>query len=67
MAMRWVTAAETLTYGATVEHTAGAMGLDVDEVAIGLRMWADGQHQHAGMSVAARDEVYALLAEVTRR
>jgi hypothetical protein len=29
------------------------MGLDVDEAAVGLRMWADGQHQHAGMSAAA--------------
>jgi hypothetical protein len=66
MAMRWVTAAETLANSATLEHTAAAMGLDVDEVAVGLRMWADGQHQHAGMSAAARDEVYALLGEVTR-
>lgn len=62
MAARWVTAADALTYGATVEHTAAAMGLDVDEVAMGLRVWADGQHQHAGMSAAVRNEVYALLA-----
>jgi hypothetical protein len=66
MAMRWVTAAETLTYGAPLEHTAAEMGLGAKELAVGLRMWADGQHRHASMSAAARDEVYALLGEVTR-
>jgi hypothetical protein len=40
-----------------------AMGLDA--VAVRLRIWADGQHQHCGMSAAARDKVYALLGEVT--
>jgi hypothetical protein len=40
------------------------MGLDVDEAAVGLRMWSDGQHEHCGMSAVARDEVYALLGEV---
>jgi hypothetical protein len=66
MAMRWVAAVETLTYGATLEHTATAMSLEVEELTVGLRMWADGQHQHCGMSTAALDEVYALLGEVAR-
>jgi hypothetical protein len=35
--------------------------MDADEVAARLRSWADGQHEHAGMSAAARDEVYALV------
>lgn len=62
MAMRWVTAVDALTYGAPMRHVAGAMGLDVDEVTAGLRSWADGQHEHAGMTAAARDEMYALVA-----
>jgi hypothetical protein len=66
MAMRWVTAVDALTYGATLKHTAAAIGLEVEELAVGLRTWADGQHQHAGMSAAARDEAYALPGEVAR-
>jgi hypothetical protein len=56
-----VTVAEALAYGAPLGHVAAAMGLEVDEVAVGLRSWADGQHEHGGMSAAARDEAYALL------
>jgi hypothetical protein len=66
MSMRWLAAVETLTYGATIEHIAAAMGLEVDELAAGLRCWADRQHQHAGMTAAARDDVYALLGSVAR-
>jgi hypothetical protein len=61
---RWITVVDALAHGAQLGHVATAMGLEVDEVAVGLRMWADGQHEHCGMSVAARDEVYALLGEV---
>jgi hypothetical protein len=61
MAMRWVTVAEALAYGAPVTHVGAALGLGIDEVAAGLRSWADGQHLHAGMPAAARDEVHALL------
>jgi hypothetical protein len=63
---RWVTVAEALVYGAPLAHVAAAMGLEVDEVAAGLRSWADGQHRHGGLSAAARDEVCALLDEVAR-
>jgi hypothetical protein len=59
-AMRWVTVAEALAHGAPVAHVAAALGLEIDEVAAGLRSWADGQHQHAGLSAAARAEVHAL-------
>ena len=60
-----MTVADALTYGAPLAHVAAALSLDPDEVAAGLRSWADGQHEHAGMTAAARDEVYALL-EVDR-
>jgi hypothetical protein len=66
LAMRWVTVAEALVYGAPLADVAAAMGLEVDEVAAGLRSWADGQDQHAGMTAAARDDVYALLGGVAR-
>jgi hypothetical protein len=58
--MRWVTVAEALAYGSPVSHVAAALDLEIAEVTAGLRTWADGQHQHAGCSTAARDEVYAL-------
>ncbi|OZM84090.1 hypothetical protein CFP66_06695 [Pseudonocardia sp. MH-G8] len=57
---RWSNVVDALRLDASLEHVATAMGLEVDEVAAGLRSWADGQHQHAGMTAAARDEVYAL-------
>ena len=63
---RWVTAVDAIANGAQLEHVARAMGLDVDEVTAGLRSWADGQHDRCGMSAAARDDVYALLGEMTR-
>lgn len=61
MAMRWVTIADTLAYGASIAQVAAALGMDIAEVAGGLRSWADGQHQYAGMSMAAHDEIHALL------
>ncbi len=61
MAMRWVTVADALAYGAPIGHVAAVLGLEINEVAAGLRSWADRQHQYAGMPMAARDEVYALL------
>jgi hypothetical protein len=61
MASRWVTAADALTYGATLAQTATAMGLEVDEVTAGLRSWADGQHRHELMTAAQRDDIRALL------
>jgi hypothetical protein len=60
-AMRWVTVAEALADGAPIAHVGAALGLEIDEVAAGPRSWADGQHLHAGMSPAARNEVHALL------
>lgn len=64
LAMRWVTVAEALGYGAPLAHVAAAMGLEPDEVAAGLRAWAHGQHQRGGITAAGRDEVYALVADV---
>jgi hypothetical protein len=59
---RWVNVADALSYGAPVIDVAAAMGLEPVEVAAGLRSWADGQHEHAGMSAAERDGLYALVA-----
>jgi hypothetical protein len=66
LAMRWVAVAEGLAYGATLGHVAAAMGLEPDEVAAGLRSWADGQVRHGGITPADRDEVYSLLDEAGR-
>jgi hypothetical protein len=49
-AMRWVPAATTT-----------ALCLEIDEVAARPRPSADGQHQHADMSAAARNEIQPLL------
>lgn len=61
MASRWVSAVDALSNGATLAQTAAAMGLDVDEVVVGLRSWADDQVRHGLMTPAVRDEAYALL------
>jgi hypothetical protein len=58
---RWVTVAEALTYGATIDQVATGMGLDVDEVRVGLAGWADGQHRFGHITDAERDAVLALL------
>lgn len=65
---RWCNARDVLTYGATVEDAAAAMGLDVDEVVFGLTRWAEGQHHENLISRAQLDEVLALVEgpEVTR-
>jgi hypothetical protein len=40
-AMRWVTLADALAYGALVSHVAAALGPKIAEVTTGLRSWAD--------------------------
>lgn len=63
---RWLTVVEALTAGATLAEVAAACGLDVDEVQVGLRAWADGQeHSRAhygsgGLSPVEADEVRGL-------
>ena len=59
-ATRCLTATETPMHGASAVHVVAALGPEIDEAA-GPRSWADGPHQHAGMSAAARDEVPPLL------
>jgi hypothetical protein len=59
---RWSNVVDALRFGAPLVDVAATMGLEVDEVAAGLRSWGDGQLEHCGMSAAARDEVYALAA-----
>jgi hypothetical protein len=65
-AHRWVTVAEALTYGATLGQVAAGMGLDVDEVRVGLAGWANGQHRFGHITDAEHDQVIALLAEGDR-
>lgn len=60
---RWATVVDALTYGATLDHAAAAMGLERDEVATGLRSWADGQLRERLMAPAQHDDVLALLAQ----
>lgn len=60
-AMRWVTVAEALAYGTPVAHAPAPLSTATAEVTAGLRSWANGQHQHIGMSAATHDEVHALL------
>jgi hypothetical protein len=59
-AKRSMTAAATLAHGASAVHVATALGLETAGVAAALPSRADGHHQHAGTSAAARDEVHAL-------
>jgi hypothetical protein len=68
MRMRWVTALDALTYGASLFDVAAALGLMAHEVAAGLRSWADGQLRlnretggKLGISPAEHDAVNALL------
>lgn len=65
---RWTTARDALTYGATVDDVAAAMGLDPDEVTFGLSRWADGELRERRLTPAQHDAVLALIdgAEVTR-
>ncbi len=61
LASRWVNAADALAYGATVEQVAAAMGLDDDEVRVGLGSWADGQVRIGHLTPAERDDVLRLV------
>lgn len=65
---RWTTARDALTYGAGLDDTAAAMGLDPDEVAFGLTRWADGELREHRLTPVQHDAVLALVegAEVTR-
>ena len=61
LASRWVNAADALTYGATVAQVAQAMGLDVEEVRVGLRQWAAALVGTGQLTPADRDELLALV------
>lgn len=65
---RWTTAQDALNYGATLDDTATAMGLDPDELTFGLSRWADGELRERRLTSAQHDAVLALIdgAEVTR-
>ena len=64
---RWVTVAEALTYGATIDQVAAGMGLDVDEVRVGLAGWADGQHQFGHITTPSTTTLRALGVVAVRR
>jgi hypothetical protein len=63
---RWVTVAEAITYGATIDQVAAGMGLDVGGVRVGLAGWADGQHRFGHITNAEHDQVIALLPKGDR-
>jgi hypothetical protein len=63
LASQWVTVAEALTYGATIDQAAAGMGLDVNEVRAGLAGWADGQHRFGRITDAEPDQVIDLLTK----
>ncbi len=58
---RWCSARDALTNGASLDDTAAAMGLDVDELVFGLTRWADGQLRRHLMTRAQHDEVLGLV------
>lgn len=69
LASRWVCVLDALTYAASVDDVAAAMGLDGSEVAAGLRSWADGQLRlryssggQLGITPAQHAEVLDLVA-----
>jgi hypothetical protein len=59
-AMRSMTVAKALARGASAAHMAATLGLETAEGYTRRRSWADEQHQRAGTSAAARNEVHAL-------
>lgn len=61
---RWVTVRDALTHGATVDDVAAAMGLDVDEVVVGLGSWAAGQFRENLMTRPQFDATVALVDTV---
>jgi hypothetical protein len=61
LASRWVTAAEALTHGATIEQVAAAMDLTAVELTAGLRSLADGQRRFGHITDAEHDAVLAML------
>ncbi len=60
---RWCTARDALTYGASIDDTAAAMGFDVDELVFGLARWADGQVREHRMTRAQHETVLTLVED----
>lgn len=57
---RWVVACEALDAGATHQQVATALGLDVEELRVGLRSWARSQHRLGLIDDTRHAEVLAL-------
>lgn len=65
-AARWSTVRDALAADAgRGAEVAAAVGLELDEVAVGLRRWADGQREH-GLMTARDRNVVRLLARGVR-
>lgn len=60
---RWVNVRDALTYGATLDDVAAAMGFDPDDVPVGLARWAGGQLCEHLMTRAEYDTVLELVVE----
>jgi hypothetical protein len=60
---RWPLVRDALTRGATAETVGGALGgLEVAEIAAGLRSWVDRENQAGRLSLDDYDAVVALAA-----
>lgn len=62
---RWTNARDALTYGATVDQVADAMGLDRDELVAGLTRWADQQLRQRLITAAEHAAVLALVGSAS--
>lgn len=60
---RWLDARDALAAGAEIRTLAKSMGLDEDEVVVGLRSWAERGLAAGELDQAVVDDVAALLAE----
>lgn len=60
---QFVTIADALEYGATLDDVAVALESPAEDVAAGVRSWADRQKDHGLMSDERHEQVLALLPE----
>jgi hypothetical protein len=59
----WVSIADALEYGATLDDVAVALESPAEDVAAGVRSWADRQKDHGLMSDERHAQVLALLPD----
>jgi hypothetical protein len=62
---RWVAAIDALAANTDPQAVAAAMGLDVEQLRIGIGVWASGQHREGLIDDARYEQVMDLVREVT--